>query len=113
MTNAEIILEQSIRLMEQGILKGTGEKLTYTVTNAEGVEEVREAELPEEIHTFAAWKQKGFSVKKGEHAVASFLIWKYSDKKVGEVDGEEVEDGRMFLKKSHFFTRAQVEPIAN
>lgn len=101
MTNAMIILENSLRLMDEGILKGSGEMMTYKVITDNGEEE-REVEMPEPIHTF--------SVKKGEHAIASFVIWKYSDRKVGEVDGEEVEDGRMFLKKAHFFTAAQVEP---
>jgi len=110
MTNAMIILENSLRLMDEGILKGSGERITYKVITDNGEEE-REVEMPEPIHTFAEWKRRGFSVKKGEHAIASFVIWKYSDRKVGEVDGEEVEDGRMFLKKAHFFTAAQVEPL--
>lgn len=27
-------------------------------------------------HTFEAWKQLGFSVRKGEHAVLSVYLWK-------------------------------------
>ena len=73
MTNAAIILDESIRLMNDGILKGTGRFLD--VVNEDGSTE--KLEIPEEIHTFNAWKQRGFIVRNGEHAVASFPIWKY------------------------------------
>lgn len=63
----------------------------------------------EEIHTFQRWKEMGFSVKKGEHAVAKFPIWKMGTKK--DDDGEEKTTGRMFMKNSAFFSTAQVEPI--
>jgi len=69
----------------------------------------------EEIHTFAHWKSLGFSVRKGEKAVVSFPIWKYStSKKSGsdETDGENGEKtGKMFMKNSHFFSTSQVEKI--
>ena len=73
MTNAAIILDESIRLMNDGILKGTGRFLD--VVNEDGSTE--KLEISEEIHTFNAWKQRGFIVRKCEHAVASFPIWKY------------------------------------
>jgi len=63
----------------------------------------------EEIHTFQRWKEMGFSVKKGEHAVAKFPIWKMATKK--DDDGEEKSTGRCFGKMSFFFSTAQVEPI--
>ena len=63
----------------------------------------------EEIHTFQHWKSIGFSVKKGEHAIAKFPIWKMATKK--NDDGEEESSGRMFLKNSAFFSSRQVEPI--
>ena len=62
----------------------------------------------EEIHTFAKWKSLGFSVKKGEKAVASFTIWKHTVKKDKE-SGEETTS--MFMKKAHFFSTSQVEKI--
>lgn len=77
MTNAAIILDVSVRLMNDGILKGTGRFLD--VVNEDGSTE--KLEIPEEIHTFNAWKQRGFIVRKGEHAVASFPIWKYVTRK--------------------------------
>ena len=63
----------------------------------------------EEIHTFQNWKARGYSVKKGEHAIAKFPIWKMGTKK--NEDGEEESTGRMFLKNSAFFSTRQVEPI--
>ena len=112
MTNAEIILDQRLNLMKEGVLKGTGRFFTYKVINGEtGAEEERTLEEPEVIHTFSAWKELGYCVKKGEHAKASFTIWKYAEcKKNDEEDGEQKE-GRCFLKKAHFFTIDQVEKL--
>ena len=107
MTNAMIIMNESIRLMEEGILKGSGEFITVEDENGNK----KTIELPEEIHTFNGWKALGFSVKKGEHSNIKFTIWKHSAKKVEKDDGEEEEQSRMFMKLSAFFTAAQVEPI--
>lgn len=103
MTNAAIIMDESLRLVEQGILETTGEK----VKTVEG----KEIELPEPIHTFQKWKQLGYSVKKGEKAIAKFPIWKHTSKMV-EVDGEEEEKTNMFMKSAAFFKFSQVEKIA-
>lgn len=105
MTNAMIILNESVRLMEEGVLEGTGQFIE--VEDKDGVKE--KLELPEEIHTFAAWKAKGYKVKKGEHAIATFPIWKYTNKTVKTEDGEEEKKENMFLKVSAFFKRSQVE----
>lgn len=111
MTNATIILNESIRLMEEGKLKGTG---TYvTIETEEGKQQI---ELPEDIHTFNGWKERGYSVKKGEKATAKFPIWKYTQKEKPEEEktGNPLEDApitNMFMKMSAFFTFAQVEPI--
>lgn len=105
MTNAMIILGESVRLMEEGILEGTGQFVE--IKNEDG--SVTKLELPEEIHTFAAWKSMGYKVKKGEHAIASFPIWKYTNKTVENENGEEEKKGNMFLKVSAFFRRSQVE----
>lgn len=62
----------------------------------------------EEIHTFQKWKSLGYTVKRGEKAVASFTIWKHTtktDKESGE------ESAAMFMKKAHFFSTSQVEKI--
>lgn len=110
MTNAQIILQNSVFLMEQGLLKPTDQKIT--ITDEEGT---RETFLPEEIHTFAAWKKMGYVVKKGEHAIAKFPIWKPVAKKgAKEEDGDEEKEQRtdhMFMKMSFFFTADQVEKM--
>lgn len=103
MTNAQIILKNSIKLMEQGILKPTGK--TFVYKDDEGNE--REYQEPEQIHTYEAWKELGYQVKRGQKAKCSFTIWKYTQK---EKDGEKEE--RMFMKKASFFTFDQVEAIA-
>ena len=69
-------------------------------------------EEPEPIHTFLHWKEYGYSVKKGEKAIAQLEIWKYTEKK--KTDGEDTEEEtaeHAFKKKAFFFCFAQVEPI--
>jgi hypothetical protein len=64
--------------------------------------------IQEDCHTFATWKAKGYSVKKGEKAVFSTSIWKRVTKK----DKETSEETSQFiLKHSHFFSHSQVEKI--
>ena len=107
MTNAMIILMESAKLMEEGKLKGTGKFIE--IETAEGKKKI---ELPEEIHTYAKWKQLGFQVKKGEKSDIKFSVWKYRGKvQLDEESGEEIETGRCFLKMSAFFTVSQVERI--
>lgn len=109
MTNAMIILNESVRLMEEGVLKGTGEFVT--IEHEDGT--TTELEMPEEIHTFNGWKQRGYSVKKGERSTIKFPIWK--QKPAEELTGNPIEDApitNMFMKVSAFFTFAQVEKIA-
>lgn len=113
MTNAMIILNESVRLMEQGVLKGTGEYVT--VVNGDG-EEVN-LEMPEPIHTFNGWRALGYTVKKGEKSAIKFPIWKYTEKKKPEEEktGNPVEDApvtNMFLKVSAFFRFDQVEKMS-
>ena len=107
MTNAEIIMSNRIFLMEQGLLKATDQKMMHVDEN--GVR--KECFVPEEIHTFNAWKKMGFIVQKGEHAIAKFPIWKYSEKTRKDDDGEEKKDAKMYMKVAFFFTAEQVKPI--
>lgn len=58
----------------------------------------------EELHTFKKWQSLGYSVKKGEKAIAKFPIWKYT---VKEKDGEE--EAHTFMKMSCWFSTSQVE----
>ena len=120
MTNAMIILNESVKLMEEGVLGGTG--VFMEVEDADGNK--KELEMPEEIHTFAVWKSMGYSVKKGEHAIAKFPIWKYTAKMLDTNTGnaetdkmnEEINNQggktNMFMKVAAFFKYSQVEKIA-
>ena len=106
-----IILNERFDLMEHGKLKGTGEFVVMEFEDGQ-----KEVELPEEIHTFNGWKQRGYMVKKGEHSTIKFHIWKYTEKKKKEEEktGNAIEDApvsSMFLKLSAFFTPEQVEKI--
>ena len=66
-----------------------------------------------------AWKQLGFQVKKGSKAVTQINIWKHVSRKeeieVKYTDGttgtEEVDNSKMFMKLSSFFSLSQVERI--
>lgn len=89
MTNSEIILGNMAILIADGII---------TEDNV--------------IHTYAHWKSLGFQVKKGEHAIARFPIWKYTRKKNKDMSEEEAQQkGYCFMKNSAWFTDTQVEPI--
>ena len=110
MTNAEIIDNASQELAKQGILKYTGRVLTCVDSAGNRFDRPE----VEPIHTFAAWKEYGYSVKKGEHAKVQLNIWKQGKTRiVKDENGEEVmKPGRMFMKLSYFFTFDQVEKIA-
>lgn len=109
MTNEMIILNERLRLMEEGIIKSTGRVLQFT--DEEG--EIHEYDEPEEIHTFAYWKNVENRIpKKGSKAIASFPIWcmkKIKNDTQDENDEKEDNNKDMFLKTSFFFTREQTE----
>ena len=106
MTNYMIILTESIKLMDEGILEPTDE----TITTEDG----KQLQVPETIHTYNKWKSLGFQVKKGEKNIAQFPIWKYTSKKNPEMTEEEAQaNGFCFLKMSSFFKQSQVEVINN
>ena len=119
MTNEMIILNASLKLMEEGILKGSG--VFGEIENADGSK--TSVELPEEIHTFNGWKQRGFSVKKGAKSEIKIQIWKHTTKmlrtdtdnaetnKMNQQINDQGGQSNMFMKVSAFFTAAQVEPI--
>ena len=115
MTNKEIIATEQERLAEEGILKYTGRVLEMEMEDGEIVE-IKEIQP---IHTYKAWKQLGYQVKKGEKCIAKFAIWQYSTRKKKDKDAddeneEQVTDmvyGKYFMKVSAFFTNEQVEKI--
>lgn len=109
MTNTEIIFNNRLFLMEQGVIKGVP-GTSVTIKDEDGE---RTVEMPEEIRTFDEWKRLGFIVQKGQHAVAKFQIWmpKKGERKA-EDEGEEKEEQAGFYKKlAFFFTADQVKAI--
>ena len=114
MTNADIIFTNSQKLAEQGKILYTGRTLR-TVLPDGTTAEIRETEA---IHTFQEWKKTGYTVKKGQHAVAKFAIWMYTDKpsrqtmQQREQAGLETEapDPHYYMKESAFFSASQVQP---
>lgn len=111
MTNAQIIFNQSMALMEAGIIGTTGR--SFEAVNEDG-EKITIFE-PEPIHTYNKWKEYGRQVKRGEHAKATFTIWKAGKGKKDEENAEADGDNsavKMFMKKAFFFTLEQTEPIA-
>lgn len=107
MTNEQIILRARLSLAAQGVIGTTGNSIGYLNENGEETTCIE----PEPIHTYTAWKEIGYQVRKGEKAVASFPIWKYTVKK-GKTPEEE-DQSHMFMKTAHFFKRSQVDPIAS
>lgn len=109
MTNAQIIAVESQKLAQEGIINFTGRTLEFVLDDEDKtVITYRETEP---IHTYAHWKTLGFQVKKGEKAVAQFMIWKHSKHTKKNEDGEEKDDSKMFLKLSSFFKESQVDKI--
>lgn len=117
MTNAQIIFNESIKLLEDGKIHGTGRIIRLQHLDDDGNTVERTIEEPQEIHTFSTWKTLGRKIKRGQHAVAQFPIWKYTTRQTGTATNTEtgevepVEDSRCFMKVSHFFTIEQTEPI--
>ena len=107
-TNAEIIMRESQRLLEEGKLKPTGRVFKMETADGETIT-VREAEA---IHTFQTWKEYGFRVKKGEHAITRLTIWKHGKAKPKDGEGEEEGRSYCFMKEACFFSASQVEPIS-
>lgn len=68
------------------------------------------------FHTFAEWKVRGYSVKKGEKALLAVPLWKYTNKpnmaarKAAAERGEEInEDPHYYKKLSYIFSFNQVK----
>ncbi len=109
MTNAQIIFNESCRLMEDGIIGTTGRKIIIEMED--GTE--KELMEPEPIHTYQTWKALGYQVRKGEKTVAAFTIWKARTKKAeGSDEDGGSEETRMFMKTAHFFTMGQCDKIS-
>lgn len=131
MNNAQIIFNESIELMNDGIIGTTGRKITveYEKDGEKVTETINE---PEEIHTYKEWQKRGFQVIKGQKAIAKFTIWNYTSKKekltkeeadsinamVINADGSKAHEGdevqrkgHYYMKEAAFFKASQVEAI--
>ena len=104
-TNQQIILTESLRLMAEGVLKPTGRVFIRELDDGTK----QELPEPEPIHTYNGWKELGYQVKKGEHAKAQFPIWKWKGQK-DEETGEEA-GGKCYQRKAFWFTFDQVEKV--
>ena len=105
-TNVQIIFNESLKLVQQGIIKSTGKTIVLEMQDGSK----KEMPEPEPIHTYNGWKELGYQVKKGEHAKAQFPIWKYKGQK-NEETGEE-ENGKCYQRKAFWFTFDQVEKVS-
>lgn len=115
MTNAQIIFNESIELMNKGIIGTTGRKIKATYEkNGEEVTEI--IDEPEEIHTFADWKSRGYFVQKGQKAKAKIMIWNFTSKaskrviearKAAGKEDESAPDPHYYMKEAYFFTKDQ------
>lgn len=127
MNNAQIIFNESIELMKNGIIGTTGRQITIEYEkDGEVIKEV--VNEPEAIHTYKEWQKLGLQVQKGQKAIAKFTIWMYTDKKsnltkeeadkINEIaeginaqEGDEVHsNGHYYMKQAAFFKASQVEP---
>lgn len=130
MTNAQIIFNESMALMADGIIGTTGRQITVSYEkNGEKVTET--VNEPETIHTYKEWQNLGMQVQKGQKAVAKFTIWMYTSKtkKLSKEDadainsmvvnsdgskaqeGDEVQTkGHYYMKEAAFFSASQVAP---
>lgn len=131
MNNAQIIFNESIALMKDGVIGTTGRQITIEYEkDGEKVKEV--INEPEPIHTYKEWQKAGFQVQKGQKAIAKFTIWMFADKKkkltkeeadnINSIminadgsqaqEGDEVKtNGHYYMKEAAFFKASQVAPI--
>ena len=110
MTNQQIIFNEAIKLMEDGIIGSTGRtmEIEYEDGSKHTINE------PEPIHTFSGWKKMGYQVIHGQKAIASFPIWKHKPAgvKIDKETGEKMDvNEKMFMVTASFFKRDQVERI--
>ena len=108
-----ISLKNTIILL-QNITKHYKTRRTQEMTNEEIIQNAKKSlgmgEF-EPLHTFQKWKEMGFKVKKGEHAVTCTKLWKPKAKKFTDENGEEKVENNFFLTKAYLFKLNQVERI--
>ena len=107
MTNAEIVFAEGQRLAAEGLIQYTGK--VFKAQMEDGT--VMEFKETEPIHTYAVWKELGYQVMKGQHAITKLTIWKYKPPKDEDVQPSLMKQGDMFMKTAHFFSQSQVEKV--
>lgn len=119
MTNEEIILKSvqahltPAQRHEIATAAYTPEQIAHAVEHIpDGLDELAAAQ----IHTFGFWKQNGKSVKRGEKALFTCPLWKYTDKPskaqrdAAEAAGEEAKaHPHYYPTTSYMFSCLQVE----
>lgn len=102
MTNTEIIINEALA---NGLY--TKEQIEIILASGQMIP----------LHTFKAWKDNGYIVKKGEHARITTRLWKYTNKTKKGTDADENTDGtahnHYYLAKAFLFTADQVEKIVS
>ena len=108
--NSQIIFEKEIELAQQGKIPTMERKISVNLNG-----ETMEINEPSHIYTASQWRNKGYIIRKGEHAVASLYIWRNvnfrPDKDAKTDENGIVQASHMEKKKSWFFSVDQVEPI--
>lgn len=110
-TNRQIIFLAACDLVEEKKIETTGRLIDFELDDGM----IITVPEPEPIHTFQVWKKLGYSVKKGEKAIARINIWKYVEKKKKTDDdenAEEIKAGHCIKKEACFFSSHQVQPIS-
>lgn len=120
MDNETIVMHERMKLMEKGKIGSTGRTIEFTAEDGT----VKKIPEPEPLLTYDMWKQYGYVVKRGEHAVAVIEIWmpkknrsmkKKSEEKSDESSASEdkavisPEKQDFYKKKAFFFRMCQVE----
>lgn len=82
MKNEDIIQIEHDKLVEQGLISPS-----------------------EELHTYKGWKNRGFTVNKGEYAITKVVLWKNKRKHVDNTYHEII-----FQKNASLFASHQVSP---
>ena len=105
MTNEQIVMSERINAMEKGLIGTTGRMLQ--------TEDGQVIPEPEALYTFQAWKELGFKIIKGQHAVVTTKLWKKKKQKDSDSDGETIDMNRdYYLCKAFLFSSKQVERMA-
>lgn len=66
--------------------------------------------IKEDVNTYARWKQLGYKVKPGQHALFQTQLWKHSVyKKKNKDTNEDEEKEGMYMTQASLFGRSQVE----